>query len=246
MPKNPPKICLNTVLIPNLAKVIKEFLKLVWICRLALESSVLPQVQRTLKFVQVGWWVAEVFILESCFVFSVSSQKMLLCSTWGAVLCVASWALLLVKGQLLHLRVSTSSKLQTGVVALCSGTTDLLDASGKLKRKGSACVWLVFLRSAWQLAEMREVKEYPGVSLERACWAEWRKPELKQLNVSRLQTEPINTVFQWSRVLWLYSALGDFVQSAVGRLNRFCLLKQILHVETNPMDSNLSEECPAY
>lgn len=49
-----------------------------------------------------------------------------------------------------------------------------------------------------------------------------------------------------SQVLWLYSALGDFMQSVVERLNRFYLLKQILCVETDTVDSNLSKERPGY
>lgn len=113
--------------------------------------------------------------------------------------CCQLGSLLLVKGQLLNLCESTSSKLQTGALALCSGTSDLLVGSGKLKRKSSACVcsWFSWdLLDCLQLAEMWEVKEYPRVSLERVCWAECRKTMVKQLNVSCLQTEPINVVFQ--------------------------------------------------
>lgn len=65
------------------------------------------------------------------------------------MLCAASWALLLVKGQLLNLRVSISSKLQTDVLDLCSGTADLLRGSGRLKRKGSAVCVVGVLEICW-------------------------------------------------------------------------------------------------
>lgn len=147
MPKKPPKICLNTILILNHTKVIIEFLKLVWICRLGLESSVLPEVQRTLRFVQAGWWVAEVFIRKAVlfFLWAVRSR----CCQHCAVLCAASWALLLVKGQLLNLRVSISSKLQTDVLDLCSGTCRPPSGSGRLKRKGSAVCVVGVLEICW-------------------------------------------------------------------------------------------------